>query len=930
MSTTLHSTEALLSQVSWLRALALELVQDRGEAEDLAQETILRALEHPPRAAGAMRGFLRRISHNLARDRARADVRRQDREVLAARGEAVSPTDDVVDRLHAHRRLVEAIERLEEPYRATILLRYFDGLAPREIAQLQCAPVKTVNTRLQRGIEQLRAELDRRANGSRRQWALALLPFLEPIERSIAPVGAPFGASVKPFALAAAGLAVIAAGALAWMGQASDEPSTPAETIVATADEVKSLASALEEPRDAPARAVVSPAVPADHATKLTGRVVNADGSAVARASVSVSFRPSAGIQERRGEFSKAIVPIATASSTEDGRFEIDVPGDASYRLEARAPGLGTEIQDDVIGGDDVVLELKRAGGFEFTVLHDEGETPCANASLRLSRTGIAGSIYEGETNADGRARIDALAPGVYLVEVTPRAAERAFTIDLVLQAGERLQHTLRAKSGQVIHGIVRSAADGTPIAGARVVHLPTRVATTDAAGRFELPGFPSSQTRLALEVEADGFAPTSARLNLKSADPVELTLGLEARVSGRVVGADGTPAASAWVLVDDRETRTEPDGSFVVRGLAPMRAPNYFVRAVGDASLAAVAPKELVAGDNDWGTIVLEKPASIAGRVLLPDGRPLVNATVTLKSRDGLAMGNAAPTLIEGRMLVDETTAVADVSSLGRVQPARGTDFFGTPRPRDASPLRDRTARTNAAGRFRMFDLPSGSYQITARGQGHAVTAPFELDLAAGEERENIELAVARGSSIAGRVRADDGTPIAGARVVLKETNGKTVGVDSLTALDGSFTLHGLASGTYELEVTFRGLVARRAYTDARILDLAPPVRDLDVRLSPLEFIEGVLVDEADRPIADVYVRATDTEWRRVSAATDERGRFRLGVVEGRTANLDVQGPVERRGIRGNSKVDPLWKGELAGVAAGSRGVVLRATRVE
>src|SRR6185503_4948411 len=120
-----------------------------------------------------------------------------------------------------------------------------------------------------------------------------------------------------------------------------------------------------------------------------------------------------------------------------------------SFRVQARAPGLGTEIQDDALAGEDVVFEMKLAGRFAFTVLHEDGETPCANAQLRLSRSGVAGSIFEGETNSDGRATIDGLAPGVYIVEATPRDAERAFTIDLVLQAGERLEHTLRAKTGQ-------------------------------------------------------------------------------------------------------------------------------------------------------------------------------------------------------------------------------------------------------------------------------------------------------------------------------------------------------------------------------------------------------------------------------------------------------------------------------------------------
>jgi RNA polymerase sigma-70 factor (ECF subfamily) len=929
MNTSLHSTEALLSQVSWLRGLALELVQDHGEAEDLAQEAILRALERPPREPSAMRGFLRRVSQNIWLDRVRSESRRRDREEFTAREETVPATDDLADRLSAHRQLVEAVDRLDEPYRTTILLRYFDNLPPREIAERQRAPVKTVNTRIQRALERLRADLDR-AHGNRRQWALMLAALVERDSARIAPTSAP----VKLLAVAAGALAVVAVGVFAWRTSTVEKSRAPAESFAAAASESDSIASGLEDPRGTPPREALPTASPARNASKLAGRVVDAEGVAIPGASVSALFRPAAGFDERAGEFSKTVVGIADAVATEDGRFEIAVPDGSSYRLEARAPGFGTEIQDDALAGGDVVFELKRAGRFEFTVLHDPGDTPCAHAGLTLSRTGVVGSIFEGETSADGRLAIPELAPGVYLVAVTPQDAERAFTTDLVLRDGERTEHVIRAGAGSVVQGSVRSSVDGAPIAGARVTNRPDRIATTDAAGVFELRGLRSSPARVSFEVEAEGFAPASFVRDPKSEDRAELTLVPEARVSGRFVDTNGNPAARAWVIVDGRETRTQADGSFVVRGLTPKRTPIVFARAVGHATLAALSPKELIEGDNDIGTVTLEQAASVAGRVLAVDGRPLAGATVMLKPRSALTAIRAQTALQLDALLDDETTGMVDdqttavvgVGSVGNEQ--RSILREGAP-ALDAGPFRDRTVRTNSAGNFRVFDLPAGQYQITARARGHALTPPLALELAAGEDRGGIELAVAGGSAITGHVRGTDDTPIAGAWIVLIEPNGRRLGINSLSALDGSFELHGADAGPYELEVTFHGLVAGRSYSQERLRDVGAPVRGLDVRLAPLAFIEGVLVDEADRPIADVYVRATDTESRRTSMATDERGRFKLGVVEGRTAKLDVQGPVGRA-IRGNSKVDPVWKGELDGVVAGTVGVVLKASREE
>jgi len=65
---------------------------------------------------------------------------------------------------------------LEEPCRHTILMRYFDGLPPREIAKREGAPIATVKGRLACGLEQLRSRLDTTHGGDRRTWVGVLAP----------------------------------------------------------------------------------------------------------------------------------------------------------------------------------------------------------------------------------------------------------------------------------------------------------------------------------------------------------------------------------------------------------------------------------------------------------------------------------------------------------------------------------------------------------------------------------------------------------------------------------------------------------------------------------------------------------------------------------------------------------------------------------
>jgi hypothetical protein len=67
---------------------------------------------------------------------------------------------------------------LREPFRRTVLLRYFKGRSSAEIARAQSVPDGTVRWRLKSAIDQLRARLDQEAGGDRARWHRALLPLL--------------------------------------------------------------------------------------------------------------------------------------------------------------------------------------------------------------------------------------------------------------------------------------------------------------------------------------------------------------------------------------------------------------------------------------------------------------------------------------------------------------------------------------------------------------------------------------------------------------------------------------------------------------------------------------------------------------------------------------------------------------------------------
>ncbi len=75
------------------------------------------------------------------------------------------------------RSLLAHVKELDEPYRSTVLLHYFDGLTPKEVAAGLRVPYATVRTRLHRAIQQLREKMDADHSGDRRAWLVPLVPF---------------------------------------------------------------------------------------------------------------------------------------------------------------------------------------------------------------------------------------------------------------------------------------------------------------------------------------------------------------------------------------------------------------------------------------------------------------------------------------------------------------------------------------------------------------------------------------------------------------------------------------------------------------------------------------------------------------------------------------------------------------------------------
>ncbi len=166
----------LLAHTRWIEDLARSLVRDPDAAQDLAQSTILIALERTEAEPANLRAWLARVLRNKARETGRRESARGVVERLGARTEALPSAEEVIERAEHERGVVAAVLALEEPHRGTLLLRYFEGLSPAEIARRSHVPLATVTSRITRAHARLRESLSK--DGGSADWVAAIVPIL--------------------------------------------------------------------------------------------------------------------------------------------------------------------------------------------------------------------------------------------------------------------------------------------------------------------------------------------------------------------------------------------------------------------------------------------------------------------------------------------------------------------------------------------------------------------------------------------------------------------------------------------------------------------------------------------------------------------------------------------------------------------------------
>ena len=143
--------------------LALSIVRDNALAEDIAQDTLVKAwlALATLRSDASLRSWVLRITHNTA-----ISTLRSRRAVVVDPQEMPEPTTaperSVESRVQGGEVIndfVEALDELDELSRSIVVLREVEDLSYEEIAEVLNVPLPTVKTRLLRARRKLGAAL---------------------------------------------------------------------------------------------------------------------------------------------------------------------------------------------------------------------------------------------------------------------------------------------------------------------------------------------------------------------------------------------------------------------------------------------------------------------------------------------------------------------------------------------------------------------------------------------------------------------------------------------------------------------------------------------------------------------------------------------------------------------------------------------------
>lgn len=248
---------------------------------------------------------------------------------------------------------------------------------------------------------------------------------------------------------------------------------------------------------------------------------------------------------------------------------------------------------------------------------------------------------------------------------------------------------------------------------------------TTDASGRFSLARCPGSAA-FVLAAYAPGFLPRRTPLPQSPRSDLEIVLARDPQagdctVAGRVLRADGGPAAGASVRLGEQRTRAREDGTFRLACGTPFDETPLaaWLPGVQPAVLERFGERLRSAPDGlPPVELVLGPPAlELAGRLLDARGEPLVGWEVSLASGTELSAFRVPPQFVESEVSGIEPPVLSDSRGAFRLGGLRARSYVVRAWARDKL-LSLRSPPVEAGRDDLVLTLPEDALRARVTGQ--------------------------------------------------------------------------------------------------------------------------------------------------------------------------------------------------------------------
>jgi len=554
-----------------------------------------------------------------------------------------------------------------------------------------------------------------------------------------------------------------------------------------------------------------------DAGKDLEGKVVSKQGgAAVAGAMIYLNPRAARGGMAPQfydgGYFGRGGTQTVWAVTDSEGHFAIGHLASGSYTVSAQADGyVGGSATADLAASNQVTIEMEPELTIEGVVTFADG-SPAEGASVQASRDAPAPANAGGAT----------MTRDVRAVSMSP--------------------DMMRGGMG-----------GGSTITG--------------TGGVFRLNGLSSGAYRLTVSNNRQN----DLNIKTKKTDPiaaglkdVKIIVDAGGIIAGRVLDPQKQGAPNVWIHAnpepsggkpvdgaESRSARTREDGTFSIVGLADVTT--YALNVQGsqgwDMPGAAAWKNQTIKGISVGAgnlEIVLEEGLSITGVVVDGDGKPVGNSYLycSTSSSDGkqrsnrnamtdsngafavggLEAGDCSFTIQSmgqsGQLVIQNGDKIPAGSKDVRLVATKGLTITGTvvdeagvavkgagvnAQPKGGGNVRGGYATTKDDGSFEVTGLVSGgTYTINVNAQGRA--RGKSEDIAAGAS--GVRIVSPKGFEASGRLLDDKGAPVKSGRIIARSTSDSNqVQFATIDGESGSFTLKGLAEGTYEVQAYVNGI---------------------------------------------------------------------------------------------------------------------------